>query len=219
MKPVAPPTPALRHAAAQHRGALDVRSAQDMLFVTSGRAQPATPHAWGRLRATCHSSSTGMSAWLCSAMPPVFQRASETERACCMPLGVRQGAQHRPGALRQQKAIAPVCRPPCPASQQHPRWRDGLPHLYAGWCQQRRQARGRHPRCWGRMTSQKPSQTCQSHHRSPCGCAKGSLLRCWCCARAQRSTARALYHTAQQSALTWRPRCRWRAGTPEGCCG
>jgi len=28
MKPVAPPTPALRHAAAQHRGALDVRSAQ-----------------------------------------------------------------------------------------------------------------------------------------------------------------------------------------------
>ena len=28
MKPVALPTPALRHAAAQHRGALDVRSAQ-----------------------------------------------------------------------------------------------------------------------------------------------------------------------------------------------
>ena len=43
-----------------------------MCFAVTGcQAQPFTPHAMGRLRDSleCHSSSTGMSAWLCGAMP------------------------------------------------------------------------------------------------------------------------------------------------------
>jgi len=57
--------------------------------------QPSTPHAWGRLLVTCHSSSTGTSAWLCGAMPYVRQCTGELKRAeCCTALeGVRRTAE------------------------------------------------------------------------------------------------------------------------------
>jgi len=79
--------------------------------LTSGSAQPATPHMRGRLHGrrpftslSYHSSSTGSASRLCDVMPPACQHASETVFvAGCMPLSVCQSAQHRPGALRQQE--------------------------------------------------------------------------------------------------------------------
>jgi len=58
MESAAVPTPALRHAAAQHRRALDVRSAQAGQQVSvCDEVRSAALHAArvGRLRATCHS--------------------------------------------------------------------------------------------------------------------------------------------------------------------
>ncbi len=96
-------------------------------------------------------------------------------------------ARHTLSAKESAQRAALQTLRACRSAQQ----RGCLPHLQAGLSQQCRQARERRLQCWGHAMSQNLSQTCQPHHRPPRGCASGSLLRCWCCARVQRAIARA----------------------------